>query len=71
MMMKAKDKPSAEERRKFSMIWGVKTTTQQAMEIEPRIPDRAVMSMSMLLVGDEDDDDDDDRGRGPLAFSRK
>lgn len=44
-MMKVRDRASAEERRKFSTIWGVKTTIQQAMEMEPRIPERAIMSM--------------------------
>jgi hypothetical protein len=28
------DRPSALLRRKFSMIWGEKTTTQQAMDME-------------------------------------
>lgn len=38
MTMKAIESPSAELRRKFSTICGVKTTTQHAMEIEPQIP---------------------------------
>ena len=33
-MMKTMERPSAEERRMFSIIWGEKTTTQQAIEIE-------------------------------------
>jgi len=33
-MRKARERPEAEERRAFSMIWGVKTTIQQAMEME-------------------------------------
>ena len=33
-MIKIRDSPSAEERRKFSMICGEKTTTQQAIDIE-------------------------------------
>jgi len=33
-MMKWSDSPSALPRRKFSMICGEKTTTQQAMEME-------------------------------------
>ena len=33
-MRKTRERPSAEERRKFSIICGEKTTTQQAMEIE-------------------------------------
>jgi hypothetical protein len=36
---KDKDKPSPERRRKFSMIWGEKTTSQQAMEILPVMPE--------------------------------
>ena len=32
--MKTMERPSAEERRIFSMIWGEKTTTQQAIDIE-------------------------------------
>jgi hypothetical protein len=31
---KRRERPSAEPRRKFSMIWGEKTTTQQAIEID-------------------------------------
>jgi hypothetical protein len=31
---KRRERPSADPRRKFSMIWGEKTTTQQAIEIE-------------------------------------
>ena len=34
MMMKVRERPSVEERRKFSMICGEKTTIQQAMEME-------------------------------------
>lgn len=34
MMMNWMDKPSAEERRKFSMICGEKTTTQHAIDME-------------------------------------
>jgi len=45
MTMKVIDRPSAEERRKFSMICGEKTTTQQAIEIEPQIPERAARSI--------------------------
>lgn len=37
-IMKERESPSAEERRTFSIIWGVKTTTQQAMEMEPLMP---------------------------------
>lgn len=33
-MMNWSERPLAEERWKFSMIWGEKTTTQQAMEME-------------------------------------
>lgn len=33
-MRKARERPSAEERRKFSIIWGEKTTTQQAIEMD-------------------------------------
>ena len=33
-MRKRMERASAEERRKFSMIWGEKTTTQQAMDID-------------------------------------
>lgn len=29
-----RDRPSAALRRKFSMIWGLKTTTQHAMEMD-------------------------------------
>ena len=46
MMMKVRDRASAEERRKFSTILGVKTTIQQAMDMESRMPERAVMSMA-------------------------
>lgn len=35
-MRKMRERPSAEERRKFSMIWGEKTTTQQAIDIDLR-----------------------------------
>lgn len=49
-MMKTTERPSADLRRKFSMIWGEKTTTQQAMDIEPQIPDKA--SRSMLTLDD-------------------
>jgi hypothetical protein len=34
-----KDNPSPDRRRKFSMIWGENTTSQQAIEILPVIPD--------------------------------
>lgn len=34
MMMNCRERESAEERRKFSMIWGEKTTTQQAIEMD-------------------------------------
>lgn len=37
-IMKMSERPSAEERRKFSTIWGLKTTTQQAIDTEPHIP---------------------------------
>lgn len=33
-MMNWRDRPSAALRRKFSMIWGLKTTTQHAMEMD-------------------------------------
>lgn len=33
-MMKKTERPSAEERRKFSRIWGEKTTIQQAIEMD-------------------------------------
>lgn len=33
-MINWRDRPSAEDRRKFSMIWGLKTTTQQAMDMD-------------------------------------
>ena len=33
-IMKRRERPEAEWRRKFSRIWGVKTTIQQAMEID-------------------------------------
>lgn len=52
MMMKVTERPSADERRKFSMICGEKTTTQQAMEIEPLMPLRASMSTAKPLEGD-------------------
>ena len=52
MTRKERERPSAEERRKFSMIWGEKTTTQQAMEMEPQIPLRASMSIEDPLDGD-------------------
>lgn len=42
--MKTTDSPSAEPRRKFSMICGEKTTTQHAIEMEPQMPLRASMS---------------------------
>lgn len=42
--MKTTDSPSAEPRRKFSMICGEKTTTQQAIEMEPVMPLTASMS---------------------------
>ena len=42
--MKMIDKPSAEPRRKFSIICGEKTTIQQAIEIEPAMPDIASTS---------------------------
>ena len=32
--MKMRESPSADDRRKFSIIWGEKTTTQQAIDIE-------------------------------------
>lgn len=32
--IKIRERPSAEWRRKFSIIWGEKTTIQQAMDIE-------------------------------------
>ena len=32
--MKMSERPSAEWRRKFSIIWGEKTTTQQAIDID-------------------------------------
>jgi hypothetical protein len=38
------DSPSAEPRRKFSMICGEKTTTQQAIDTDPRMPLMASMS---------------------------
>lgn len=47
MMTKRRESPSAEERRKFSTICGVNTTTQQAMEMEPRMPERASMSIGV------------------------
>ena len=43
-MMKSSESPSAERRRKFSRICGVKTTIQQAIEMEPHIPESASMS---------------------------
>lgn len=33
-MTKCRERPSAARRRKFSMICGLKTTTQQAMEMD-------------------------------------
>lgn len=33
-MTKVRERPSAEDRRKFSNIWGEKTTTQQAIDID-------------------------------------
>lgn len=36
---KDSDKPSPDRRRKFSMIWGENTTSQQAIEMLPVIPD--------------------------------
>lgn len=45
------ERPSALERRKFSMIWGEKTTTQQAMEMEPQMPDIASTSRLRGAVG--------------------
>lgn len=33
-MMKTRERPVAECRRKFSRIWGVKTTIQQAIEMD-------------------------------------
>ena len=35
-MMNVRERPSAEERRKFSRIWGVKTTIQHDIDIELR-----------------------------------
>lgn len=35
-MRKVSDRPSPEERRKLTMIWGEKTMTQQAIEMELR-----------------------------------
>jgi hypothetical protein len=35
-LTKSDERPSAEPRRKFSTIWGEKTTTQHAMEMELR-----------------------------------
>ena len=34
MMTKKMERPSVLERRKFSIIWGEKTTSQQAIEME-------------------------------------
>lgn len=33
-MRKVRERPEADERRVFSMIWGVKTTIQQAIDME-------------------------------------
>lgn len=33
-MMKRRERPVAEWRRKFSRIWGVKTTIQQAIDMD-------------------------------------
>ena len=47
MIMKVRESPSADERRKFSIICGEKTTTQQAMDMEPHMPLRATISMPL------------------------
>src|ERR1700761_7001022 len=52
------DSPSAEPLRKFSMIWGENTTTQQAIEIEPQMPESASMSSEMPCCGGNMMDDD-------------
>lgn len=49
-MMKATERPSADLLRKFSIICGEKTTTQQAMEMEPARPDSASMSRVKVEV---------------------
>lgn len=46
-----RDRPSALPRLKFSTIWGEKTTTQQAMEMEPQIPEIASTSRFSGAVG--------------------
>ena len=51
MIRNSIESPSAELRRKFSIICGEKTTTQQAMLIEPQIPLIASMSKSYPLDG--------------------
>ena len=48
----ARERPSAEERRKFSMICGEKTTTQHAIEMEPKMPLRASISIEEPREGD-------------------
>jgi hypothetical protein len=50
MMTNSTLNPSAELRRKFSMICGEKTTTQQAMLIEPQMPLMAAMSSMIVFV---------------------
>ena len=51
MMRKVIERPSADDRLKFSIIWGEKTTTQQAIEILPQMPDRAARSTFIACCG--------------------
>jgi len=51
MMINWMERPSAEDRRKFSMICGEKTTTQQAIDMDPQIPEIASTSRWRCSVG--------------------
>jgi len=50
-MMNCSERPSALLRRKFSTICGEKTTTQQAMEMDPQMPEMASTSRFRGPVG--------------------